>query len=217
MGSQSIYHHGDKVVRAVARKSKDQHFLNNEDFKSWIKDYQQKCIQAESEGKPIPQIPNNIGKAFLQIATALSKKYYFIGYTWIDEMISDGITRCCEAVRKFDPEKGTSAFAYFQQTIYFEFIGRIQSEKKQKIIRASIVQNIGSQLEDVAKQEVDADEDFHTAMGEILALQSMEIDYGTKREKKEPKIEMCPFDIFSVDENGLQTLNMDENEDSPTE
>lgn len=198
MGHKTIFRNGDSVVRAVATKTTDQHVLNNADFKVWIREYQEACALATEEGREIPIIPNNIGKALMQIATILSKRHNFINYSWIDEMISDGVIKCCDAIRKFNTEQGTSAFAYFSQVCYFEFINRIQMEKKQKIIRASIVQNIGSQLDDVARQEIDADEEFHTAMGEILALQSMEIDYKRK-EKKEKEIEMCPVDIFDIE------------------
>lgn len=205
MASKSIYHHGDSVTRVQATKTKEQHVVDNDKLKADIKAYQEECLKCESEGKDIPQIPDSIGKSLFQIATILSRKYYFNGYSWIDDMVSDALIKCCDAVRKFDVNMGTSAFAYFTQTCYFEFIGRIQSEKKQKIVKASIVQNIGSQLEDVARQEIDADEEFHTAMAEILALNSVEIDYKVK-EKKEKEIEVLPWDIFNVDENGMDKI-----------
>lgn len=205
MGHQTIYHSGDKVKRAVSTKDPSTYLVDKEKLKADLLEYQQRCNLAESEGKPIPQISNSIGIAFLQIATILSKKHYFIGYSWIDEMISDAVIKCCESVRKFDTSAGTSAFAYFQQVCYFEFIGRINDEKKQKIVKASIVQNIGSQLNDVVTQEVDADEDFHSSMAEILALQSVEIDYKHKK-KKEVEIDELPWDIFDVEENGMDKV-----------
>lgn len=185
MGKQTIYLDGDSVARAQPVKAKEKHFLNNEDFKQWIDEYQKDCVEKESLGLPVSQIPNKLGKAFLQIATALSKKPYFIMYSWNEDSIQDAVMQCCNVVRRFDTSKGTSAFAYFTQVCYFEFIGRITSEKKQRIIKASIVQNLGSEFSDVSVQEQDQDEDYHSSMSEILQLQSMDISqYEKKRKKK---------------------------------
>lgn len=193
MGHQTIHLMGDKVARAQPTKSKDKHFLNNDDFKIWIEEYQQSCLAAEAAGTEVPQIPNRLGKAFLQIATALSKKPYFIAYSWNEDSIQDAVMQCCNAVRKFDTTKGTSAFAYFQQTCYYEFVGRITTEKKQKIVKAAIVQNLGSEFMDVSVQEQDQDEDYHNSMSEILQLQSIDLSqYEKKRKKKTKEVEELP-------------------------
>lgn len=200
MGKQTIHLGGDSVARAQPIKAKDKHFLNNEDFKQWIDDYQLACLKAESEEKPTPTIPNCLGKAFLQIATALSKKPYFIMYSWNEDSIQDAVMQCCNVVRRFDTKKGTSAFAYFTQVCYFEFIGRITTEKKQRIVKASIVQNLGSEFSDVTVQEQDQDEDYHNSMSEILQLQSMDISqYEKKRKKKDKEVIDIPT-VFGIDE-----------------
>lgn len=198
MAHHTIFRKGDTVNRVNAVKDPALYTVDKEQLKKDLLDYRNLCLQAEAEGRETPQIPDSIGKAFLQIATILSKKHYFIGYSFVNEMISDAVLKCCEACRKFDPTIGTSAFAYFMQVCWYEFLDRLKQEKKQKIVRASIAQNIGTMLEDVARQEVDADEDFHTVMGEILALQSVEIDYK-ERKQKEIVIEKCPINLFDVD------------------
>lgn len=198
MAHQTVYRNKDTIKRALPQKDPAKYIVDKQKLKDDIAAYNIVCQEAEANGKPIPQIPDSIGHAFLMIAKILSKKHYFINYTWIDEMISDAVIKCCEAVRKFNTEAGTSAFAYFMQVCYYEFLDRIKNEKKQKLVRAAIVQNIGSMLEDVARQEVDADEDFHSAMGEILALQSVDLEYKPKKEK-EVKIDLCPFDLFDIE------------------
>jgi len=198
MAHQTIYRKGDTVNRVSSTKDPASYSVDKEQLKLDLLAYRDACLLAEAEGRETPRIPNSIGKAFLQIATILSKKHYFIGYSFINDMIADAVLKCCEACRKFDPTIGTSAFAYFMQVCWYEFLDRLKQEKKQKIVKASIVQNIGTMLEDVARQEVDADADFHSAMGEILALQSIEIDYK-ERKQKEVVIEKCNIDIFDVE------------------
>lgn len=207
MAHDTIYRKGGEVKRAQATKASSEYTVDKEKFKDDIRAYQEKCKQYEAEGKDVPQIPDSIGLAIMQICAILAKKPYFINYSWIDEMQSDAIIKCCDSVRKFDVNAGTSAFAYFMQIAYYEFIGRINDEKKQKIVKASIVQNIGVFLEDIAVQESDAGEDFHNSMTEILQLQSVEIDYK-ERKQKEPVIQTCPFDLFDIEnsEINLETL-----------
>lgn len=203
MAHQTVYRNRETIKRVSPTKDPSKYVVDKEKLKQDLLEYQTICNQAEAEGKPIPQIPDSIGLAFMKIATILSKKHYFINYTYIDEMVSDAIIKCCEAVRKFDPNAGTSAFAYYTQVCWYQFLERLKDEKKQKIVKAAIVQNIGTMLDDVATQEVDADSDFHTAMGEILALQSVEIDWK-QRKQKEPVIEMCPVNLFDIEASELE-------------
>lgn len=198
MAHETIYRKGSSVKRAQATKDSSEYTVDKVKLKEDIRAYQEMCKRFEDKGLPTPSIPNSIGNALIQICAILSKKHYFIGYSWIDEMQSDALIKCCAAVPKFDVDAGTSAFAYFMQVAYYEFLERIKEEQKQKIVRASIVQNMGVELNDLIVQEVDVGEDFHNSMTEILQLQSIEIDYKL-RAKKEPEIEMCHVDLFDVD------------------
>lgn len=63
------------------------------------------------------------------IAQRLSTRYNFYGYTFRDEMVSDGILRAIEVFDNFDPEKSAYPFSYFSKVIFRSFIQRIKKEK----------------------------------------------------------------------------------------
>jgi hypothetical protein len=79
----------------------------------------------------------------MKIATRLSFSSQFIGYSFREEMISDGIENCIMYFDRFDPNKATdkfrsgkiSPFAYFTQIIWYAFTRRIMKEEKQRYIR----------------------------------------------------------------------------------
>jgi hypothetical protein len=123
--------------------SKQKHYINNEDFLRALVDYKTKCIEAEKNNFPKPNIPNYIGECWMKIAEGLSHKPNFINYTYRDEMISDGIENCLMYFDNFNPEVSKNPFAYFTQIIYYAFLRRIQKEKKQLYIKYKSTEQIG--------------------------------------------------------------------------
>ena len=110
-------------------------YINNKEFYAMLVEYRDMCLMAEEAEKPQPRIPNKIGEAFILIATRLSNKGNFVGYTYKDEMVSDAIENCIVAVRSFDPDKSKNPFAYFTQIVWYAFLRRIEKEKKQTYIK----------------------------------------------------------------------------------
>lgn len=115
------------------------HYVNNADFLKAIIEYKQNVVEAQQANTTTPQIPNFIGECVLSIAQRLSFKPNFVGYSFRDEMISDGIENCLMYFNNFNPEKSSNPFAYFTQIIWFAFIRRIQKEKKQTLIKGKIL------------------------------------------------------------------------------
>jgi len=118
----------------MARK-KGAHYVDNKKFLAAMSEWKEKCKDAEEEGEIFPPLTNYIGECFLKIATHLSYRPNFINYSYRDEMISDGIQNCLQYAHNFDPVKSQNPFAYFTQIIYYAFLRRINSEKKQVHIR----------------------------------------------------------------------------------
>lgn len=129
------------------------HYVNNPDFLQALKDYRSEVKSALEEGREKPQVSNYIGECILKIANHLSYKPNFIGYTYREEMISDGIENCLMYIYNFDPEKSSNPFAYFTQIIYFAFIRRIQKEKKQTLIKGKIIMEMPFDAFDVQEQD----------------------------------------------------------------
>lgn len=125
-------------------------YINNAQFFDAMVSYKKACVEAEDSGDDYPIIPNYIGECLYQISYRLATKPNFSGYSYKDEMISDGLENAVMAVKNFDPEKSANPFAYFTQVIYFAFLRRIEKEKKQLYIKHKVVEN--SVMTDTAVQ-----------------------------------------------------------------
>lgn len=117
------------------------HYLNNKEFYEILVDYKKDCEEAENTDSSPPRIPEKIGEAFFLIATRLSNKGNFSGYTYKDEMVGDAIENCVMATRNFDPEKSKNPFAYFTQITWYAFLRRIEKEKKQTYVKYKTYEN----------------------------------------------------------------------------
>jgi len=148
----------------MARK---QQYVNNKDFLEALKVYQAKCREAEDQGEGIPRVPDYIGECIYKIATRLATKPNFSGYSFKEDMISDGIENCLQYINNFNPEKSQNPFAYFTQIIWYAFLRRIQKEKKQMYIRYKSSQ-----------QMIAAGNTYDTMAGEELQLNlNVQADY----------------------------------------
>ena len=110
-------------------------YVNNKSLLQALIDYKAACKEAEDSGEPNPKIPEYIGECIFLISTRLATKPNFSGYSYKDDMISDGIENCIQYIHNFDPEKSENPFAYFTQIIWFAFLRRIQKEKEQMYIK----------------------------------------------------------------------------------
>lgn len=116
-------------------KRKTRNYVNNADLLAALIAYQKDCREAEDAGDDRPRVPDYIGTCIYQIATRLATKPNFSGYSYKEDMISDGIENCLLYINNFNPEKSQNPFAYFTQIIWYAFLRRIQKEKKQMYIR----------------------------------------------------------------------------------
>jgi len=110
-------------------------YVNNKTLYEEMKKYRSKMDEAKENNTQLPQIPNYVGQCFLLICNKLATRPNFIGYSYKDEMIADGIENCVSGAHSFDPSKSTNPFAYFTQIAWNAFIRRIQKEKKQAYIK----------------------------------------------------------------------------------
>jgi hypothetical protein len=123
------------------KKPKPVHYVNNRQMYETMKVYIKEVRRANRENVTPPRIPEYIGECVYLICNKLSLKPQFSGYTWRDEMVSDGIENCIVAMDNFDPKKSDNPFAYFTMIAWNAFIRRIQKEKKQTYIKHKNMQN----------------------------------------------------------------------------
>jgi len=121
----------------VKKPVKNNYVDNKKLYTEMIK-YLNALNEAKEQDVPtsnLPRVPDYIGRAILMIANNLAKKPNFIGYSYKEEMISDGIENCLMYLHNFDPDKSKNPFSYFTTIIYYAFLRRIQREQKQQYIR----------------------------------------------------------------------------------
>lgn len=123
------------IINRVVRKpksKKETHYVNNKDlFVAMQAHYD---LMQKSNSKDV-QISNYIGLAILTICENLAKKANFSGYTWREDMVSEGIKDCVKAVNGFKPHKYDNPFGYFTMIAFNAFVRVILSEKKQTYIK----------------------------------------------------------------------------------
>ena len=126
----------------MAKRKSTAHYVDNKVFLQAMKEWKEKCEEAEQMGEEKPRVSNYIGECFLKIANGLSHKPNFMNYTFKDDMVSDGIENCLQYIHNFNPEKSNNPFAYFTQIIYYAFIRRIQREKKQTHVKHRLIEKV---------------------------------------------------------------------------
>lgn len=77
------------------------------------------------------KVYNVIGQYFIVISNNLAKKSNFNNYTYIDDMILDGIENCVRYMGNFDETKSTNPFCYFSTIVYNTFARKIMKENRQ--------------------------------------------------------------------------------------
>jgi len=102
--------------------SKKRNYVNNKDLLESLIQYKEACKEAEDSGDQTPRVPDYIGECIFMIANRLATKPNFSGYSYKDDMISDGIENCLQYIHNFDPEKSKNPFAYFTQIIWYAFL-----------------------------------------------------------------------------------------------
>ena len=132
----------------MAKRSKNVHYVNNQEFSAAVVNYVGTVKEAKDANKPIPVVTDYVATCFLRIAENLSHKSNFIRYTYREEMVMDAVENCLKAVENYDINASTrtgkpNAFAYFTQIIWYAFLRRITKEKKQQDIKEKYLSQSG--------------------------------------------------------------------------
>lgn len=157
------------------------HYVNNEHFLQAIKDYKK-----ELETNPEARVPEYIGQCILDIAKRFASRPNFYGYSYKEELVSDGIENCLQYLTNFDPDKSSNPFAYYTQICYYAFIRRIAREKKQSYIKHKLIQDMPFEAFD--QQEFDDAELSQSFMSFVQTNNSFDFEsYERKIDKKSTK------------------------------
>lgn len=130
-------------------------YIDNVKFYNDLIEYNNACNAAIDAGMPVPDVPNVLGKAYLDIAKGLASTYRFVNYTYKDDLIGDAVETCVKKTRNFDVTAYDNPFAYFTQICWFAFINYTGEEYKQKKIIYRACENLS--LEDFNLDSDDVD------------------------------------------------------------
>lgn len=117
-----------KDLHMKKKESKD--YLSNKEMYAEIVICQEKNVMSDK-----------LGKMFVLLATHYATKPKFSGYSYRDEMVDAGITACCVAFNKFNPQRSVNTFAYFTTCIHNAFLQILNKEKTQREIRDKLLLN----------------------------------------------------------------------------
>ena len=142
----------------MPKKSKNIHYVNNQEFSQAVVSYVGTVKEAKEAGKAIPVVTDYVATCFLRIAENLSHKSNFIRYTYREEMVMDAVENCLKAIENYDINASTrtgkpNAFAYFTQIIWYAFLRRITKEKKQQDIKEKYLSQSGVEVFLQAEQD----------------------------------------------------------------
>lgn len=146
---------GKRVVRKP-KSRKETHYINNKDLFQAMQVHYDRMQQSNSNEV---LISDYIGLAILTICENLSKKANFIGYTWRDDMVSEGIKDCVKGVNSFNPNKTNNPFGYFTMIAFNAFVRVIVNEKKQTYIKHKNFQQL-AMSDDIMDEQNELSEDI---------------------------------------------------------
>lgn len=163
---------------------KSNYYINKEELQNALMSYKQACLEASESGDEDPPIPNYIGECFVKMATKISYRPNFIGYSFKDEMVSDGIENCLLYFRNYDASKSNNPFGYFTKIIWYAFLRRIAKEKRELAKKYKYIENID--ITDIVTQEHDSG-DFTNTFAEYLKSELDHIDIDKRIVSKHKK------------------------------
>jgi hypothetical protein len=132
------------------KEEKSNHYINKKEFHDEL-------VKYHNMPHDNRKLSDYIGNCIIMICHGLAKRPNFSGYTYLDEMVSDGIENCIMAVKSYDvTHSAKNPFWYFSKIASWAFVRRIQNEKKQQYIKHKNVQQyfLQGDLEDIETNEL---------------------------------------------------------------
>lgn len=123
-------------------------YVDNEKLSEEMIKWRRAIDAAAAAGQERPPMPDYVGSSVMLIAENIATKPNYRDYSWISEMISDGIEACCLYLHNFNPEAKTrkgkpNAFGYISLIIERAFFHRIETEKRQDYYKGKSLELMG--------------------------------------------------------------------------
>jgi len=171
----------------MRRNKHHAHYVNNKDFSQAVVDYVKLVHESKkNRSNQVPIVPDYVAMCFMRIAEGLSHKANFVGYTYREEMVMDGVENCLKAIMNYDIDAATrtgnpNAFAYFTQIIWYAFLRRIAKEKKQQDVKFKFLSESG--IDEFIAGGMDADTESSQALTHYVNMLQSRIDRVKETDK----------------------------------
>lgn len=111
-------------------------YVDNQKLTQIMISWAAEVAHAKKNNLEHPRIPEFVGQAIMLIATNLARKGNFRDYSWVDEMIEDGIDACVRYLHNWRPDATTrggypNPYGYISRIVEQAFRHRIEIEKRQ--------------------------------------------------------------------------------------
>ena len=159
-------------------------FVDNEKFYNEMVSWKQALYKNREQGiDERPIIPEYIGECIWKIAFRYATKPNWRN-SYNEDMVGDAVEECIKYLDRFDETKSKNPFSYFTQIVYYSFLRKISSEKKQLYIKYKVILN--SEIDDFFEGD---ESDVAYSKEDLLSrFQAKEfIDYYEKNVKRTRK------------------------------
>ena len=89
------------------------------------------------------KLTNGLVYMLMMLVDQFAKSGNWSGYTYLEDMKSSAIVQLCDVVLKFEEKKSSNPFAYLTQIVSMKFTATLNSEKVQRKIKSTMLQDMG--------------------------------------------------------------------------
>ena len=168
-------------------------FVDNEKFYEEMVSWKQALYKNREQGiDERPVIPEYIGECIWKIAFRYATKPNWRN-SYNEDMVGDAVEECIKYLDRFDETKSKNPFSYFTQIVYYSFLRKISSEKKQLYIKYKTMNEFDSLEENSDTSSMESEDFISTGASPLTADKRATIyDFiyafeEKKRKKKKPK------------------------------
>lgn len=134
--SSEVISEEELALYALPPERKKVMYVDNEKLTQAMIVWTNAIEAAKAAGRERPRMPEYVGSCVRLIAVNMGRKANFSDYSWLEEMIEDGIEACCAYLHNWRADADTRAgkpnpYGYISRIVEQAFKHRIEFEKRQ--------------------------------------------------------------------------------------
>lgn len=189
----------EKPIRPPVDSKNPNYYLDKDQMRDALRKYRDDYRKSVEDGVEAPRVPEYLGECFLNISKGLAMKHNFRHYSFVNDMIMDGVMTCLKYIKSFDPDKisertgkPVSPLSYFTQTCFYSFINRINEEEEEAAVKWELL--LKADIEAYTEGDDDSG-DFKMNLSEFIKALGPQKHIDKKKQKTSKKKEpVSPFD-----------------------